>query len=153
MTLRGPRAPAFSMPYKNKADAQANKRARYLKNQDARIKKQRTYYADSRRYLLANARQRAKLKKLSCTVTLVDIVIPAFCPLLDIPIVRGVSKLHDNSPTIDRIRNNLGYVPGNIVVISYAANRAKGNLTATDLLKLATRLSAMEVFGAPLCRS
>jgi hypothetical protein len=32
----------------------------------------------------------------------------------------------------------------------YAANRAKGNLSSADLLKLATRLAAMEIFGAPI---
>jgi hypothetical protein len=111
--------------------------------------RQRTYYLDTRRYLLANAKQRAKAKRIPCTIKLTDIMIPNQCPLLDIPIVRGVAKLHDGSPTLDRVRNNLGYVPGNVVVISYAANRAKGNLTSADLLRLATRLAAMEVFGAP----
>jgi hypothetical protein len=140
-----PHSGCVLMPYKNKVDAKINKRTRYLENQEQRVIKQRTYYLDIRKYLLTNAKQRA--------IKLADIVVPNKCPLLDIPIVRGVAKLHDNSPTLDRIRNDLGYVPGNTVVISYAANRAKGNLTSADLLKLATRLAAMEVFGAPTRRS
>ena len=141
------------MPYKDKAYASARSKERYYAERDRRIAKQREYYSiDVARRLLISARQRAALKNLTFTITAQDIFVPERCPLLDILLIRGVAKLHDASPTLDRIRNEIGYVPGNVVVISYAANRAKGNLTAADLLKLATRLSAMEIFGAPLRR-
>jgi hypothetical protein len=138
------------MPYKDKELGRVKSRERYREKHAYVIARQRRYYADPRRSLLGNAKQRAKLKGLACTITIDDIIVPERCPLLDIPIVRGADKLHCASPTIDRIRNDLGYVPGNIVVISYAANRAKGNLNSADLLKLATRLAAMEIFGAPI---
>ena len=51
----------------------------------------------------------------------------------------------DNSPTLDRIINKNGYVKGNIVVISYAANRCKGSLRADEILRLATNLRFLEL--------
>jgi len=37
------------------------------------------------------------------------------------------------APTVDRIDNRLGYVKGNIEVISYKANRIKGHLTVSEI--------------------
>lgn len=42
----------------------------------------------------------------------------------------------ENSPSIDRIQNDLGYVPGNIGVISMLANRIKSSLTLEQAEKL-----------------
>lgn len=79
------------------------------------------------------AKQRAKVKKLEFSLVREDIVIPEICPALKIPLARGNRSVHDNSPTIDRIDPTKGYTKDNIVVISYAANRAKGNLTIKNL--------------------
>lgn len=59
--------------------------------------------------------------------------MPTICPVLGIPLVLGQGKLHDNSPTLDRIIPELGYVKGNVKVISYKANRIKNNGTLADL--------------------
>lgn len=60
------------------------------------------------------------------------------CPALGIPLVAGKGVQHDGSPTLDRLVNAWGYEPGNIAVISLAANRTKGNMRARDLDAVAT---------------
>lgn len=96
--------------------------------------------AGSVKLLLTKARQRAAKRGLAFTISEVDIFIPATCPLLDIPLFAGRGTWCPNSPTIDRIDNTLGYVPGNVWVISWRANELKGNATADELTKLAARL-------------
>jgi len=39
----------------------------------------------------------------------------------------------ENSPSLDRIDNSKGYVPGNIAVISMRANMIKNNATLAEL--------------------
>jgi hypothetical protein len=38
----------------------------------------------------------------------------------------------DTSPSLDKINPELGYVPGNVAIISYRANRIKNNGTAEE---------------------
>lgn len=82
--------------------------------------------------LLANARARAKAQNVPCTITAADLAIPQFCPVLGIPLMRGEGAKTDHSPSIDRLRPERGYVPGNVYVISERANRLKNNGTAQE---------------------
>lgn len=68
-----------------------------------------------------------------------DIVIPEFCPILNIPLVvyKGRSGGENNSPALDRIDNTLGYVKGNIQVISHLANCMKSSADPEQLVKFA----------------
>ncbi len=66
-----------------------------------------------------------------------DIFIPHSCPVLDIPILVGQSKASDHSPSLDRIMPAMGYVPGNIEVISMRANRIKNDATPDELRRVA----------------
>lgn len=59
-----------------------------------------------------------------------DIVIPEVCPVLGIPLVLSLKTKTPNTPSIDRVIPALGYVPSNIRVISWRANRLK--LDETD---------------------
>ena len=62
-----------------------------------------------------------------------DISIPNKCPVLGIaidPAVKG--KRTDNSPSIDRLVPELGYVKGNIHIMSWRANRIKNNGSLED---------------------
>lgn len=54
-----------------------------------------------------------------------DIVIPSVCPVLKVPMDRGTMY----EPSIDRIIPALGYVKGNIQVISRKANAMKFDST------------------------
>lgn len=79
--------------------------------------------------LFRNARSRSKKLNLPFDITHSDIVIPEICPLLNIPLFSSIGFPTDNSPTLDRIIPALGYIKGNIQVISMRANRIKDNAT------------------------
>lgn len=73
------------------------------------------------------ARGRARKSDVPFRLHVLDIAIPNNCPVLDIPLFKGAGVSCDNSPTLDRVIPELGYVPGNIIVISNRANRMKSN--------------------------
>lgn len=93
--------------------------------------------------LLSQAKGRAKDNKLPFNITINDIVIPSTCPVLDIPIITAQDSEQirsgptDNSPSIDRIIPELGYIRGNVMVISNRANRIKGDGTLEEHKKIA----------------
>lgn len=93
--------------------------------------------ADPRRPLYYGARKRAKAKGLEFSLELEDIVVPELCPVLGIKLVAGEGTLVDSSPSLDRLVPELGYVPGNVAVISYKANRIKNNGSREDVMKVA----------------
>lgn len=86
------------------------------------------------------ARARAKRKDIEFKIDVSDIVIPAHCPLLGIKLEKQNNNVSDNSPTLDRIDNSKGYVVGNIMVISFKANRIKSNATFDELSTLVENL-------------
>ena len=84
------------------------------------------------------AKTRAKRDGLPFDITYQDVIIPAHCPVLGIelePCV-GTHGPSDNSPSIDKIIPELGYVKGNIQVISFRANTIKRDATAEELRKV-----------------
>jgi len=90
-------------------------------------------------YLFHNAKSRSRKYSLPFDITMADIVIPEVCPVLGIPIeatVRGRRGFHPNSPSIDRIIPELGYVRGNVMVISNLANTLKRDECSPDRLRL-----------------
>lgn len=96
------------------------------------------YAANPARSMLASARKRAKKNGLPFDLELSDIKIPAYCPVLGIPLVAAASKgaPTPNSPSIDRIKPELGYTKGNILVVSLKANQIKSNATLEEILKV-----------------
>lgn len=83
--------------------------------------------------MFLNAKQRAKNKGLEFSITLTDIAIPDRCPVLGIQFGRGERRFADNSPSLDRVVTSLGYIPGNIRVISWRANKLKGDASLEEL--------------------
>lgn len=88
---------------------------------------------DIRPSMLSEARKRASRKGLPFDLVKEDIVVPEFCPVLGIPLIVGVGKQSPNSPSLDRKINELGYVVGNIAVISLKANTLKSDATIDEL--------------------
>lgn len=95
--------------------------------------------------LIGAARRRAKEHGVPCTLTLNDIVVTDTCPILGIPLIKGEKVAGPNSPTLDRIKPELGYVPGNVWVISMKANQIKSNATAAEIMKVAEAMMALEM--------
>jgi hypothetical protein len=89
---------------------------------------------DSKEYkMYSMAKYRAKKSGIPFTITINDIVIPEYCPVLNIPIFTIAGEHCSNSPSLDRFIPKLGYIPGNISVISYKANTIKSNATLEEI--------------------
>ena len=63
------------------------------------------------------------------------------CPILGIPFTNirqdKQSKKIGSNPSLDRIDNTLGYIPGNIQVISWRANSMKSDASKEELIAFA----------------
>jgi len=101
----------------------------------------------------ARAKQRAADQGVPFTIAHEDIVIPESCPVLGIRLEhataetqsrKGMGGFHDASPTLDKIIPELGYVPGNIAVISWRANRLKGDGTLEEIEAVAAWMRAQK---------
>lgn len=90
------------------------------------------------RRLWGKSRKRAREADIEFDLTPEDIeaVFPERCPILHIEL-KYDKGINDCKPSLDRIRSDLGYVVGNIGVISWKANYLKGELTAEQLTRLA----------------
>lgn len=92
-----------------------------------------------KRKMLTSAKSRASKRGIPFKLTLDDFDIPATCPVLGIEIVLGGStnSARENAPSLDRVVPLLGYVRGNVIVISFRANRIKNDATVTELEQVA----------------
>lgn len=88
--------------------------------------------------MLSAAKFRAKAKGIEFSITLDDIKIPTHCPITGIELKPNLGGTHPikSSPNLDRIDNSLGYVPGNVAVISSWANQRKGDLSVEEIERL-----------------
>lgn len=84
-------------------------------------------------YLLNAAKRRAKVQGVPFNITVSDIQIPSHCPVLGVRLCPGSRTDRNKSPSLDRIVPDLGYVPGNVRVISWRANDVKGDATVEEL--------------------
>lgn len=91
---------------------------------------------DPIRALYFAAKQRAKKYGIAFAIGRDDILMPPRCPILGIPFGpntgRGMGS-HGDSPSLDRIEPLLGYVSGNVQVISRKANTMKSNASRAEL--------------------
>lgn len=87
------------------------------------------------RGMLSTAKVRAKKAGVPFCLVEKDIVIPTHCPILGIPLFRGKGKAgtRGNSPSIDRMVPKLGYVKGNVYMISHRANALKSDATIEQI--------------------
>lgn len=92
---------------------------------------------DWRWSLRESARGRASKQGVPFDLSYEDIVVPTHCPILGIPLVKHTGKHRHDSPTLDKIIPELGYVPGNVQVISFRANSMKNDATPEELLRFA----------------
>lgn len=88
------------------------------------------------RYILQRLRRRAEEKGLAFDLTPEDIVIPLVCPVLGTPLVKDGYGQREDRPSVDRIDPRLGYVRGNIQVISMKANAIKNSATVEEVAKV-----------------
>ena len=84
--------------------------------------------------MLSQAKKRAKKAGIPFTVTAADVPIPELCPVFGKPLARGNTKGPSPwSPSLDKIIPALGYIPGNVRVLSHKANLMKNDATPEEL--------------------
>lgn len=93
--------------------------------------------ANPEKSIIHRTRSRAKKNGIEFDLLPQDITIPATCPVLGIPLTRS-GKQDDNAPSLDRIDNAKGYVRGNVVIVSWRANRLKSDATIAELRQIAS---------------
>lgn len=118
-----------------KTPEQLRQQRYYKKNAAARkaaTKKWR--HGHPQQWRISTLRARCKKHNLPFNVTVEDLAGDT-CPILDLPLSWD-GKVSDNAAWVDRIVPHLGYVKGNVRVISSRANRLKNNATLDELERI-----------------
>lgn len=139
----------------NKAKLKAKRREFYREHRDEILTRARLWYRENKehsrktkklwedrnpeRQMLFRARKRAVKRGLPFNITLDDIQIPKVCPVIGIPIEksRNAKGPSMNSPSLDRVIPELGYVRGNVIIVSHLVNSVKNMCTPEQLKKIA----------------
>lgn len=113
-------------------------RLAYIRKNKDQLRKKRNDWdkTNPEKAMLQRVRGRSKAMGLPFDLTVSDIEIPEFCPVLGIRLERGIKCNQDSSPSIDRLVPTKGYVKGNIKVISNLANRIKADATSDQIKKV-----------------
>lgn len=136
--------PKGSTPLEIKQERIKQSRQKYLEKNKEKVRSNKQNYLDNNpaKRLLWAAKKRAKEQNLPFNIEESDIIIPTKCPYLDIELVtssrRGDSR--ENVLSLDKIIPELGYVKGNVEVISHLANTMKSNATEEQLIAFATEI-------------
>jgi len=93
--------------------------------------------------LFMDARRRARDNGIEFDITPDDIVVPTRCPLLGLELGASDGRPTASSPSLDRIDNRVGYVKGNVWVISHKANTCKNSLSLNELETFASNALAL----------
>lgn len=128
------------------------RRAAYRAKYPDRVRKQERdqmakHGTPFRTHLCSKARLRGRKSGLEATITAADLEWPTHCPVLgielDYPARSGMRKnraVQANWPSLDRLDNTKGYVPGNVFVISFRANTLKNSATHEEIMKIGNYL-------------
>ena len=84
------------------------------------------------------SKYRAKKKNLPFNLTYeyIKSLVVEKCPILGLDLVYKASGKHDNTASLDKIVPCKGYVQGNVMILSWKANRIKTNATPEELMKV-----------------
>ena len=125
-----------------------NKKYEAKRNKKWRVENKKHLQAYRRKYqerkspawhLFRSAKYRANKSGLPFNLELRDIILPKRCPVLRTVLDYSTKKrtVKPNSPSIDRVIPALGYVKGNVNVISHRANTIKQNASVEEIQKVA----------------
>lgn len=76
----------------------------------------------------------AERRGIEFSITEEDIEMPVRCPYIGMDLDYTNDEVANNSPSVDRVNNAIGYVRGNLQTISSLANRMKGHATHEELI-------------------
>jgi hypothetical protein len=90
-------------------------------------------------YRRAKTSAEQKGREFTITREFVESLYVSRCPILGIELNWSAEAQgsNDYSPSLDRIRSDLGYEPGNVWIVSWRANRLKSNATLKELQAIA----------------
>ncbi len=121
----------------------------FKKNRDGRrsyciscdtAKRRKSYKENPLNVTYKNLKDRAKKKNVPVEITFeyLKSIYPddMICPALGIKMERGEENKNINSPSVDRIIPEKGYVPGNLIFVSMKANQIKTNATPDEIIKV-----------------
>jgi len=102
--------------------------------------------------ILTTVKARAKKKNLPFNLTQIYLksIVTDSCPIFGFPLMweRKTSNTHRaayfDSPSLDRLIPEKGYVEGNVVWVSMKANYIKSNATSEELIKVAEWLKTKD---------
>jgi hypothetical protein len=128
------------MPYTDPLKGREYRRHYYAKRRAedktyARRSNEKWRETNPKAYMLSRAKSRAKAEGLPFDITTDDFEIPEFCPVfpdLRLEFSSGSSR-PDNTPSLDKVIPERGYVRGNVRVVSMRANRLKSDATLEEL--------------------
>lgn len=89
-------------------------------------------------------KQNSKQKKWEFSITFKEVIWNDICPVLGIPINWFNETRGEDSPSMDRTDPTKGYVPGNVQIISWRANRIKNDGSAEEHQRIADYLAALK---------
>ncbi len=100
--------------------------------------------------MLGAAKKRAQEKGLPFNLTVNDFFIPDFCPVLGLRLSLKLKRGRGpDSPSLDRIIPELGYVRDNVRVISWRANELRKNGTTEELRLIGLDAVRLDKQGGP----
>lgn len=130
------------------------RRRRYYKaNKEKILQRSNEYYKNNKPHVLSRLRRnrrndpagamlmrvksRADANGIDFNLTREDVVIPKKCPILGISLENSKRVAKRNSPSLDRIDPDLGYIKGNVQIISQMANVMKSDASGEQLGRFA----------------
>ena len=94
-------------------------------------------------FIFTRKRQNAKHSKWEWDLNYTDVTFPSHCPILGIELDYFAERRAENSPSFDRIDPTKGYITGNVLVVSWRANRIKNDGSEEEHRKIADWLQSL----------
>lgn len=124
----------------------------YMNRMTAKWGKQWQDDKHRRSFVYQAMRQKFRTKKANAarigkewTVEFGDLEFPTHCPILNIELDYFAETAQENSPSFDCVDPSKGYVKGNVVVISWRANRIKNDGSAEEHLLISEFIASYAV--------
>lgn len=94
--------------------------------------------------IFTQKKKNSKYSKWDWDLLISDIQFPTHCPVLGMKLDYSGSCTKENSPSFDRVDPKKGYVRGNVLVVSWRANRIKNDGTPEEHMRIATYYSRLK---------
>lgn len=117
-------------------------RSVWKQNNPDKIKESYRKWNNSPNRILSKIKSRCKKRNIPFDLSLEDLEFPTHCPILGIKLIYNSEGqgYKPNIASVDRIIPELGYIKGNVKIISWKANVVKNDSTIEELQKVISYL-------------